>query len=416
MALPKPGRSSVFPAIPTDGQVFVDSEFVRWVYNSKIFLWERGGTVDSIPLATNEEYGYMSRQDKKALDSIPAVGGGFGIIVDPKQLLSTDTNPDGVIQGPIELRSESLDIICVGTTRQKSEECADQTVFCAAPTEDPPGLLFKPKDLWLDTLIIDLPGPTGDRGETGYKGLQGEHGFSDGPQGQQGEQGTSIGVLCELTGISYRDISGIAEDAIVDLKLMDNDGHGCKLISTKAKLDIPEDRPADKVLALPLSRSLVYPEDPDVAVCDVTRLDGWTLVQPRGDETTLDLQLLRLAKGSNDRDGEPVGFNGTMSLSDFVTDIVEEYKKRLTKIDEAWGKQVKEYIEEIDDKARRILSDLAHELAMCEFNLPAMEYCITFTNPCSPTSPSIASDARAIVGNREVSRFTMGAREWRTRA
>lgn len=422
---------STFPAIPIDGQVFVDSEFVRWVYNADNDLWERGGTVDAIPLATSSQDGYISRQHKKALDSVPIAGGSFGIIVDPKSILRTSDNPDGVIQGSIELHSDSLDIICVDSRKRamsssvvtsssmtRSSCCninSFKNSFYAQPgdnSQQPPGILFKPKEVFWDTLVVDLSGPTGKQGYDGDKGPQGQHGFSEGPRGIKGRPGKDIDELCKLTGVTFKDVPGIAEVALVDVKITDNDGHGCKLIATKAKLDIPDGRPADKLLVTPLSRSLIYPADPDTATCDLTRLDNWRLVQPRGDETPLNMQLLRLAKGSNDRDGEAVGFNGTMTLNTFVTEIVAEYKSRLTKLDEAWGKQVKQFIEGIDDKARGILSDLADELARCEFNLPAIDYCITFS---SPSAAAASSYSVANAAGQKAPTFNMGSKSWRTR-
>jgi hypothetical protein len=156
-----------------------------------------------------------------------------------------------------------------------------------------------------------------------------------------------------------------------------------------------------------------------VSTCDITRLDNWTLAQPANDTTPLELQLLRLPKGSNDRENDETGFNGTMTLTTFVTGIVEEYKQRLTDLDEAWGKQVKAYIEGIDDKARTILSELAGQLANCEFNLPAMEYCLTFRDCAAGTvvSPSasaaVASHAKPRT-NGSARTMKMGVRDWRT--
>ncbi len=425
------GKCSVLPTTPTHGQVFVDSEFVRWIYNSKLKLWERAGTVDSIPLATTNSDGLMSASDKRMLDKVPAVGGSFGLVVDTKLLLQSPTNPEGVIQGDIQLKSESLDIICVGPDKVKLNCSVPPELECLSPNGEPPGLLFKLNDKFLDTLIVDLPGPLGKTGDTGDVGNQGNHGFSDGPKGDDGEQGESIDELCELTDLKYNDITGIADTAIVGMELIDDDGHGCKLIVTKSKLNVAEDEPAEKIIASAISRSVVYAPDPDADTCDITRLDDFTFAQPPGDTTPLNIQLLRLPKGSNEHEDEPIGFNGTMNLQGFVGDIVTEYKSRLTKLDETWGKQVKSYVESIDDKARGILSGLADDLAQCEFDLPAVEYCITFTGcgvtptppppsppPTPPPSPSAAASARAGVGplkigSRKASSVQMGQRRWR---
>jgi len=107
------GQCSVLPISPTNGQEFVDGELVKWIYNSSIDLWERSGTVTTVPLASSTNVGYVSSRDKSLLDRVPPVPGGFGIITDTKLLLQSPSNPDGVIRGDIELRSDSLDIICV---------------------------------------------------------------------------------------------------------------------------------------------------------------------------------------------------------------------------------------------------------------------------------------------------------------
>ena len=384
MAFPRPGRSSVFPSMPTDGQVYIDSEFVRWIYDIETDLWERAGTADSLPVATSTSVGLLSRQFKQSLDAVPAVGGGFGIIVDPKYLLTSPTNPSGVITGNIQLRSESLVISCIAPNDVILNCASPPALVCEYPGGRVPTLTFTVSEKFLSTLYVDLTGPKGKKGLQGDRGDTGKHGFSEGPSGNKGQPGLNVTELYSLTDIVYNDIDGIADTAIVSMNLVDDSGHGCKLIVTKAKLDISDDQAADKLAAKMISRTLVYDSDPDAADCDVTRLDNWRLVQAAGDTTPLNMQLLRLPKGSNDRESEAIGFNGTLALAGFVNAIVTEYKNRLTKLDEAWGKQVKAYIEGIDDRARSILSDLAQQLTLCEFNLPAMDYCITFKGCDTP--------------------------------
>jgi hypothetical protein len=418
MAFPKPGRYTVFPATPTDGQVFIDSELVRWVYDAETELWERAGTTDSIPVATAATSGLLSHTLKRAIDNTPVAPGGFGLIVDPKLLLTSPTNPDGVIKGDIVLDSESLDITCVGPDDIKiNTDCPPPPLNCESPTGRTSGLSFSLSEKFLSTLYVDLTGPKGKKGFPGGQGDHGDHGFSEGPTGDDGQPGNDIDELCELTSITYNDIDGITDTAIVNLNMVDDDGHGCKMIVTKAKLNIPADRAADKVAAVSLSRSVIYDDDPDEEECDVTHLDNWTLAQPAGDETPLNLHLLRLPKGSNDREDDPLGFNGTMTLEDFVGDIVSEYKDRLTKIDESWGRQVKQYVETVDDKARSILSDLAHQLATCEWSLPAMEYCLTFKRCASP-SPAAAGRSNHFspeIREANAGNMHVGAKNWRLR-
>lgn len=406
MVFPRSGQYSVFPQLPTDGQVFIDSEYVRWVFDKETDLWERAGTVDGIPVATSISDGLLSRQLKTTLDIVPAVGGGFGIIVDPKFLMTSPTNPQGVITGNIQLRSDSLDIACVAPNKVILDCAAPPALVCEYPGGRVPELTFSVSEKFLSTLFVDLSGPTGKKGFTGGKGDTGKHGFSEGPRGDKGLPGANVTELFQLTDIVYNDIDGITDTAIVNLNLVDDSGHGCKLIVTKAKLDISDNQPADKVAAKVLSRTLIYDPDAHPLVCDVTRLDNWRLVQAPGDATPLNLQLLRYPKGSNDRENDPIGVSGTLSLTSFVQGIVAEYKDRLTKLDQTWGKQVKQFIENIDDSARNILSDLAQQLTLCEFNLPAIEYCITFKG-CP--SPSVAAAGRAAIGS---SNLPIGVKNW----
>lgn len=421
------GRCSVLPVLPTDGQVFVDSELVKWIYNASTDLWEKSGTATTVPVATSDNIGYLSSVDKTLLDKTPAVPGGFGIITDTKLLLQSPTNPEGIIRGDIELKSESLDITCVGSNGLKLTCAVPPELECTTPTGTTPGLSFKLSKKFLDTFIVNMPGPQGKKGLTGEKGKQGKPGFSGGPPGIKGLPGSDIDELCKLTGISYRDLDGVTETAIVDLNLVDDNGHGCKLAVTKARLNVPGDVPADKVIATPLVRNIVYDTDPDPSVCNITRLDQWRLVQNPGDDTPLNLSLLRLSRGADSVSDEPVGFNTTLSLRKFISDIVSEYKRRLQKIDKEFGKIARDYIEKIDDKARSILSQLANDVAMCEFNLPAVEYCITFTGcdqppppppPPPPPSPFRAASIKASDNTetpnpkRKVSSVVMGARKW----
>jgi len=422
-------KCTTLPIIPTDGQRFIDAQMVQWIYNKKESVWERRGTADNIPLATLEESGLLSPQDKSLIDGVPEVSRGFGIITDAKLLLQSPTNPEGVITGDIKLKSDSLDIVCVGPDKIKLDCVIPDTVLECTTGESLPGLSFKLSNKFLDTLLVDSRGPKGKRGHKGNKGNQGDPGFSEGPSGDQGITGDDVNDLCVLDEIRYNDIDGITDTAIVNLNVVDNNGHGCKLIVTKSKINVEDGMPADKIIANSLSRSVIYNPDPAPSVCDMTRLDNWTIGQSPGDTTPLNLQLLRLPKSSNDTIDNPIGFNGTLTLEAFIGQTVDEYKERLTKVDESWGKEVRDYINGLDDKARGILSGLANDLSMCEFQLPAVEYCITFVGcgnpfppppppPPPPPSPLAAASMRAgaisplQIGNSKVATIGMGKRKW----
>lgn len=420
------GQEALLPNLPTDGQEFIDSQLVRWIYNRSLDLWERNGTVDVIPLATSTSSGLMSSADKVVLDKLPSVGGGFGLIVDTKYVLKNESNPDGIIKGDIKLKSDSLDIVCVGPNQLKLKCSVPPTIDCAYTTSSAPGLMFKVNENFLSTFIVDIPGCGGKDGLPGDDGPIGEPGWSDGPKGITGLSGKSSTQLATLTGIDYNDIPGLTDTAIVGLNMVDS-GNGCTLRVTTGK--VGKEGPADKIIASPIRRLLQY-QVQDGTDCKLTNLDQWTIVKPDGDDTPLNLMLLRLAKGSN-ADGEPVSFNGYY-LSKFVEDIVSEYKKRLLALDVKWGMEVKNYIQTIDSKARQIISELANQLSMCEFALPAVEYCITLI-PCDketppppppppPPSPAAVAAGRAgafdlmpaRVGGPAIN-VNLGHRVWRTK-
>lgn len=415
------GHCSILPITPTDGQIFIDKEMVKWIYNASNDLWERSGTSATIPLVSSTNIGYISYKDKALLDSIPAVPGGFGIITDTKLLLKSESNPEGVISGDIQLKSESLDIACANADGIRLDCSTPPSLECITSTELVPGFTFRLSKKFLDTLVFNLPGPQGKTGHKGAKGPQGKPGYNGGPPGAKGKPGEDIEELCTLTGVVYNDIEGITDTAIVDMDILDDDGHGCKLSVTKAKLNIPGDVPADKLYALPLNRYLVYEPEPDEGTCAISRLTKWKLKKDPGDNTPTNLNLIRLATGSDQNTDQPVGFNANMTLRQFITGIVTAYQKKLTKIDKLYGKHVKEYINNLDNKARTILSNLANELSMCEFDLPAVEYCITFSdNDCLPPSPVGTAAAKASndsvkVGNRQINALNMGSRRWRVK-
>ena len=378
-------RCSVLPITPTDGQIFVDAERIKWIYNAENGVWDKAGTVDTAPLADNVESGLMSSADKRLLDGVPIIGGGFGLIVDSKLVLQSSANPSGVLQGNIKLVSDSLDIICVDSALDPipSDQTSPPQVISDEGNESPgelPGLMFKASEKFLKTLMVDRPGPDGQRGLKGDTGGQGRDGLSDGPVGKVGKGGVSIAEKCELVDVTYVDSPGSTTIGVVDISIQDN----CELVLTTSPIGIDGESPS-KVTATPISRSVVYEEDEEdegEETCDLTRLDDWKIAggPEKGEDA---VQLLRLADGSH---SSGVAFSGDMTLINFVEDVVEHYKSKLVSVNDDWSKELKEYIESVDDKSRTIVSTLANQVSTCEFNLPAVEYCITIE--CPPTSPS----------------------------
>ena len=384
--------SSILPTTPTDGQAFVDSELVKWIYNASLDLWEKSGTSVGVPLANDDSEGYMSYADKQLLDSIPAVPGGFGIITDTKLLLQSEENPEGVISGDIHLLSDSLEIRCVDVN-DAAISYTPIDAGCPRQTADQsyPGLSFKLSDKFIDSMIVNMPGNTGRKGKKGKKGATGKPGYSGGPAGLRGEPGPDITDLASLEGVKFNDIDGVTDKAIVRMRLLDS-GNGCRLILDKSRLNTSTTAPADKVIATPIYRVITFDApDNDCA----TGMSKWSISKGTGDPAPTDINLIKLPKGAGEG-SDSIGFNAGYRLSSFITDIITEYEKKLKKIDEAYGKQAKEYVLGVDRKARQILSGLAGDLSNCEFNLPAVEYCITFTGcdqpPADPENPSDPND------------------------
>lgn len=402
-----------FPQSPTGGQQFIDSEGIVWVFSKILNVWTSGGVLEQVPLATTEASGLLSYADKALLDSTPAVGGGFGIITDTKLLLQSPSNPTGAITGDIKLRSDSLDITCVGASAQPLT-CEAPTFECTANDASPSslGLQFKLNEKLLKTLYLNIGGKRGKQGKDGLQGDPGTDGFSPGPAGIRGVKGNNATAACDFTGVTTTDIDGISDTAIVQMQIK-SDATGSKLLLTKSRTNRAADKPSNKVTVTQVTRGILYPED-DSSNCSYTRLDNWSLVQASGDTSTLDMQLLRLAQSFDPSSNVPVSFN-TVPLSTFVGDVIEAYKSKLEAIDTAWGLLAKKYIQTIDTKARGILSDLSGQLSNCEFNLPAADFCVTF-NKCPTTSPTAAAASVFSYGDRSggntISKVAVGNNIW----
>jgi hypothetical protein len=399
-------RDSFLPNNPTDKQIYIDAYNNRWIYDIKYDLWVRSGASDELQLATASSPGYLSQRDKLLLDKVPSVGGAFGIIVDTKLLLQSGSNPEGVIQGDIKLKSDSINIICVSKDLQPLDNCKSPSTFNCEGTDltttgTSPGLKFELTEKFLKTLVINLRGQKGQKGVKGPKGPKGDTGYSIGPAGEQGDKGDSTTTQCSLTNVNYTDLTDITDTAVVKLDITQD----CTLSLTKSKINLDPTLPATKVSASPILRTITYkteseisktntdkqsgntfltrkPETTDTTsdtACTVTSLSDWTLNKIGTDPLPLNPTLLRLPKSDIDS-SNAINFNAGITLSDFVTGMVDTYKNRLIDLDTKYLSDVKKYIDSIDAKARSILGGLAQQLAECEFNMPSVEYCITFNN------------------------------------
>ncbi len=314
-------------------------------------------------------------------------------------------------------------------------------VDCVTPASAP-GLLFKLNDKFLRTLIVNCPGQDGCRGDDGEKGEKGEPGWSDGPIGETGKDGIAATTSLTLSGIDYNDIPGLTDKAIIDMHFLDSSTQGCQLAVTTGA--VAKYGPASMVMATPIQRHIAYPSDPNTANCVITSLNNWALIKNAGDGTPTNLFLLRLSKDvSTGASSNSAGVNfNTYSIQAFVRDVVAAYTSELNALNMKWKVLVIDHITAIDDKARSIISGLANQLAMCEFNLPAYDYCITLV-PCGvkpptptppppikpptppppapppPPSPAGAASGRAshamrqALKQRQIMTLNMGNRTWR---
>lgn len=369
MATIRSDRVTVLPPVPFDGQSFIDSSHIRWIYSANNNVWINAGQVDTVPLASSELSGLLSAQDKVFIDSLPAVGGGFGLIVKPQLLLATEDNPEGIIQGDITLFSESLDIECIGSPRStlaSNAPCSELRADCVDGDETI-GLAFRLSEKFLKSLIFDLPGSIGPEGNPGPKGKDGEPSVCPTPVGDKGPPGKSRTETCKLVGPVYEDVDGVFSEAIVDIKT----SRDCIVSAIKAPINVPENsKPADQVIATPVIRSIIFPENPG-------GITDWELTKPSTDDTELDLLLLRIP---TEGDCTNIAF-ASFQLSNYINDIVKDYEEKLIEFDEDWRQQVKAYIEQRDDEARKILANLANKIAECERKV---KLCASTTTTCVP--------------------------------
>jgi hypothetical protein len=354
---------TALPPMPFDGQEFVDSEGIKWIYDKEDRIWTRVGQAEMIPLASAVSDGLLSAADKAFIDSLPEVGGDFGIIVGHSELLLAHRgNPDGVLVGDIVLFSESMDIVCLDNATATPNKLSCDRIICeGSPLVDnqPPGIGFRLSDRFLANLFINVAGPPGSDGDQGPDGVRGNPGFfSNGPKGDQGPSGDSSDIACTLKEFVIEDVPGIFDAAVVDLKITPD----CQVVLTKSQVAMADNNnPPSHVLATPLIRTLVYPEQTDS--CAPVTLDDWQLQQPANDTSPLDLLLIRLPNNGDCSQGQQIT---AMPLTDFIKDIVNCYKSRLQGYLDMWLQQAKGTVEQGNNTAANVLANLAQEALDCQ--------------------------------------------------
>ncbi len=382
------------PPRPFHGQEFIDATGIKWVWDATLDTWNRTGQAEFIPVADSNTTGLMSANDKILLDSIPNVGGGFGLITDPLALQSTG-NVDGILSGDITIKSDTLNITCVDAEGEPITTQCYQA--CDTPDGQVPGLKLELSNDFLETFWLELLGGKGPRGTRGPKGKRGSEGFTNGPQGEKGDSGKDATIPKDITNIRIVDSDDVVDEAIVALEMNAADA---TLTYTTSKLNVPSNTdPADQVIASPLYRAISFPT--------VSTLHDWELVAPQTDPAgTIDLLIAKLP--ASYQSGKPLTLE-MVKLSDYVQLIVDFYSNILCKWEKDWETKLKEYIESKDEAARNILSSLAQQVAECEFTLP-LEFCLGLDNaqcqppdntttspspsPSTPTSPGPTEDCK----------------------
>jgi hypothetical protein len=342
---------------------------VRWRYDERLDVWCRIGKDDQLPLADSNTPGLLSKEDKIVLDSIPPAGGAFGLIAQPFILNSPD-NPSGVMEGTLNLCSESLDILCVDSQGQEFPEECGIISTCDVVDQPPPGMQFSLSQKFLDTLCFEAFGPTGPPGRRGEQGDDGMDGFTDSPRGDQGTAGQDATEAAEFLGIKIEELEEIRDSVIVEMEL---DPASARLSSTTAMMNVPEsDEPADQLVVLPTRRTLFYPLLADDPV-EYTTLDDWRISVPPGDPNQEpDLLLFKIPQAT--QIGQEVDLI-PVRLSVFIQSIADFFKVCLASYEEQWLEEVCEFINGKDEQARTILASMAQRLAECEFKRP-IQFCL----------------------------------------
>lgn len=359
----------LFPRMPFDGQVFVDAFGIKWEFDKELDTWSKLGPAIDIPLARIDDCssddtignngsgteclgatnGLMSARHKILLDSLPNKPGGFGIILKPGRYLTTDDGVNSILTGDITLTSSSLAYEC----EQVIEGGCTKNKITVSLSDD-----------FLDTFCVHVKGKKGPTGDKGEKGPRGRHGVGDGPRGADGLAGADATTVRTFSGVKIVESDDIYDTAIVDLSLNAEEG---KLTIVKSKLAVPhDDEPATKVSASLIFRDIEFTGDD---------LESYEIIAPTNDPAgETDINVIKLPNGWTGNTSNPVPVV-PMKLSELAQLIIDFYKAKADDVIEEWDSKIEEFMTSKDDEARKILADLAQELAECEFSKP-IAFCI----------------------------------------
>ena len=362
--------TSIFGKIPADGRNYVVEQFA-----GKLLRFRSGLLCNKTFLVfTNDRTRLFLDGDASRAD----VGDKFEIL-EPSRF-----NPSGVLLGDIVLVSESIDITCVDSNGDPLPQGCNLDKIQADDPNNPPALNFKINENFLNNLCVTIPGCQGPRGDRGIMGRPGNPGTGDGPVGDQGEPGDDAPAMGnDFAGVRIVELDDIFDTAVVGLEL---DAANGVLGVIKAKVKTPDSNtPADQVVSTPIARTVQF-TNPDT-------FDYQILMPPAGDPVgEADISLLKYPNKFTPN-GEDETTVNRIRLSEFLNGVIAYYQGRLDEANEAYNQQIKEYVNSIDAQARTILSDLAQELAACEFELP-IDFCLGITPAdCNPLSTANGGSA-----------------------
>lgn len=362
-------KVTIFPKNPFDNMKFVDQWRRRWIYKKSSKSWMFDGFVPDIPIADSSTIGLLSPELKQFVDSLREKAGGFGIITDNSYGRVTSSGYKGVLNGDVKIISDSLDI-----------KCNDRIV--SPELDQYPSIDINFSDDFLDTACIEIPGCPGPKGRKGPKGDKGKDGTGNGPQGERGDPGSDAFGISSISDIKVVFDESFYSSAVTDVRL---DEERAILSVTRSSALVPDETtPADQVVAQAVIRDIEFNDD-----------TGWDykIVKPQGvvDPFKIPQDPVMLAYGADFAPAEnrrlKVAATGccceeadgaeiiAKNLSDYINQIIDKFKSTMSRINDEYDREVREFVFKKDEEARKALDKLVQKLSDEEFH-EKFEYCM----------------------------------------
>jgi len=356
-----------FPIRPFDGMKFVDAWRRQWIFDTDKNCWRFDGLVPDIPIADETTIGLLSPQLKQKIDALPEKAGGFGILTKFSFGKIASGLFNGVLSGDINIKSNSLEIKCKDADGKIITKECKTVPFSPELPDRVPAIDINFSEDFLDTFCVEVPGKAGPKGPRGPKGPKGKDGTGDGPKGEKGPPGEDATGVSEVESVIVEFDDAFYDRAVVALDL---DTDRSILSVTKGPLAVPsDDDPADQVVTMPIFREIEWIGD----------LFDYSIIKNDNDETNTRPDVNLLAYGADfnkelagdDEDTEVIKKN----LSDYINQVLEIYKARVEQFTQEYDDEIKAFIIEKDDQARKALDGLVSELATLAFD-EGFEYCM----------------------------------------